>query len=218
MIDELIRSARKTVQIAVTPEMKVVVRAPKRLPLREIERFVQAQEKWIIQQKQKLEPQYRLRAAFTADAGQYFPVLGELRTITLAERMDAALERDCLLLPEDTEKRLPALEQLLRRTTSEQVTRLIRQHSASMQLYPTKLVVTSAKTRWGSCGKNGHTCFSWRVACLPLPLMEYIVVHELAHLREHNHSPQFWTVVAAELPDARQRRQALRELQWQIPM
>jgi predicted metal-dependent hydrolase len=72
------------------------------------------------------------------------------------------------------------------------------------------LRLSQAKTRWGSCGANGRVTLNWRLIQMPLELIDYVVVHELAHLREMNHSPRFWRAVERVLPDYAARRAALR--------
>ncbi len=72
------------------------------------------------------------------------------------------------------------------------------------------LRLSQAKTRWGSCGPDGRVALNWRLIQMPLTLVDYVVVHELAHLREMNHSPRFWRVVENILPDYAERRAALR--------
>ena len=73
--------------------------------------------------------------------------------------------------------------------------------------------ITSAKTRWGSGSAKGGLNFSWRLLCAPPEAMDYVVVHELAHLIEFNHSSRFWAIVEGILPDYKARRQSLKEVQ-----
>jgi hypothetical protein len=70
--------------------------------------------------------------------------------------------------------------------------------------------LSNARTRWGTCHPDGRVRLNWRLIQAPPALVDYVVVHELAHLREPNHSPRFWTWVAGVLPDYKERRQALR--------
>ncbi|TSE26802.1 hypothetical protein Tsedi_00511 [Tepidimonas sediminis] len=75
---------------------------------------------------------------------------------------------------------------------------------------PQRLRLSSARTRWGSASSRGTVSLNWRLVCLPDPLRDYVVVHELAHLRELHHGPAFWALVAQALPDWTVRRAELR--------
>ena len=86
--------------------------------------------------------------------------------------------------------------------------------SQQMQLYPQKVSVRSQKTRWGSCNAMGHISLNWRLLAAPLPVMDYVVIHELAHLQHHNHSKAFWDLVAKYDGHYKYNRQWLREQQW----
>lgn len=92
----------------------------------------------------------------------------------------------------------------------------IRLYSPRMGVAPSGLKITSAATRWGSCSWKNSLCFSWRIALLPPEAVEYIVVHELAHIRQKNHSPAFYDEVAKYLPDYRRRIDALKQAQREL--
>lgn len=77
--------------------------------------------------------------------------------------------------------------------------------------------IRNQKRRWGSCSHTGSLRFNWRLAMLEPALTEYVVVHELCHLTHMNHSPDFWALVARHLPDVKERRQRLRELEATLP-
>lgn len=82
--------------------------------------------------------------------------------------------------------------------------------SKIMGVTPTKITVTRAKTRFGSCSGKNAVCFSCRVMLYPPEAADYVVVHELAHIKQHNHSPLFWREVEKVLPDYREREAQLR--------
>lgn len=79
-----------------------------------------------------------------------------------------------------------------------------------MQVRPPSLGLSESRTQWGSCSAGGRVLLNWRLIQLPLRLIDYVVVHELAHLKELNHSPQFWAHVARVYPDYREARRELR--------
>ena len=80
------------------------------------------------------------------------------------------------------------------------------------------VLIGSQRSFWGSCSPRGHLRFSWRVMMLEPSLIDYIVVHELAHLRVPNHSPSFWELVSQVLPDVAQRRKRLRGAERELPL
>jgi predicted metal-dependent hydrolase len=72
------------------------------------------------------------------------------------------------------------------------------------------VVLSSARTRWGSCHSSGRIHLNWRLVQMPMRLVDYVVAHEVAHLLEMNHSPRFWRAVARAVPDYAERRRELR--------
>lgn len=83
--------------------------------------------------------------------------------------------------------------------------------SGIMGLMPTGLKITSARTRFGSCSGKNSLCFSWRLMQYPPEAIDYVVVHELAHIRHHNHSPAFYALIERYMPDWRERMKPLKE-------
>lgn len=97
----------------------------------------------------------------------------------------------------------------LRKAAAEHLPALTAHWADVMGVCCTGVKITSAVRRWGSCSPRGSICYSWRVMLLPPALREYIVVHELAHLRVRSHAPAFYAEVARWLPDYRVRIAAL---------
>ena len=80
-----------------------------------------------------------------------------------------------------------------------------------MGLVPTGIKVTSARTRFGSCSGKNSICFSWRLMLYPPEAIDYVIVHELAHIRHHDHSPAFYALIERYMPDWRERMKLLKE-------
>ncbi|MDR1068877.1 MAG: M48 family metallopeptidase [Clostridiales Family XIII bacterium] len=174
----LLRSKRRTLVIRVT-ENGLEVRAPLRMPLAEIERFVAAKAAWIAKHMREIEAVKSARAEFQETVNK-----DERARLTAEYR--ARAQRD---IP----ARTAALAQI-------------------MGVQPASVKVGSAKTRWGSCNAKGAVHFSWRLIFAQQDTIDYVIIHELAHLRQLNHSKAFWDIVARYVPDYKQHRARLKDL------
>lgn len=88
---------------------------------------------------------------------------------------------------------------------------LVQEYAVRMNLHPTSIRITRAEKRFGSCSSTGHICFSHRLIEYPEDAIRYVVVHELAHMKELNHSPRFWEIVARYCPDYKNCQKLLLE-------
>ena len=164
------RSKRKTLAVEVTRAGEVIVRAPLRMPEREILRFLSAQREWI-------------------DAH-----------VALQKQREAAHP-----VPDAAEEaRLKAL-------AKEVIPPRVAHYGSIMGLAPTSVKITSAKTRFGSCSAKNGLCFSWRLMQYPMEAVDYVVVHELAHIVHKNHGKAFYALIGSVLPDYPERRKLLKE-------
>jgi len=136
-------------------------------------------------------------AAFVADHEDW---LREHMAIA-RQRRDAAFARQ--VSPEE--------EQALRRLAAEVIPQRVAVWGRQMGLTPTGVKITSAKKRFGSCSGRNSLCFSWRLMQYPAEAVDYVVVHELAHIRHHNHGAAFWALVEHTMPDYRVRQALLRD-------
>ena len=100
--------------------------------------------------------------------------------------------------------------ELIRRAKTELPPK-VAHYARMMGVQPTGLTITSARTRFGSCSGKNRICFSWRLMDYPEAAVDYVVVHELAHIVHKNHGPQFWALVERYMPDYRACRALLRE-------
>lgn len=104
----------------------------------------------------------------------------------------------------------PALERIYREKARKKLLQRAEDFSRQMHVSYHSLRLSSAKTRWGSCSARGNLNFHWKLILMPPEILDYVVVHELAHLKEMNHSPRFWAIVESVLPDYRRRRRWLK--------
>jgi predicted metal-dependent hydrolase len=196
MIDyTLIRSRRKTCAICVSGGI-VTVRAPLRMSRRDIDAFVRAKADWIERRVDETARTAQQRAAFTIKPGDKLRLRGGYITA-----------------PNDAEgEKLKALcIKNYKKLAKQHLTERTEHFAAIMGNAPVSIKITSAKTRWGSCTAKKTINYSWRLIMAPDELIDYVVVHELAHLKQMNHSEKFWAEVAKIIPDHKARRAQLKK-------
>jgi predicted metal-dependent hydrolase len=202
---QLERRQRRTVGLKITAE-GLVVHAPKRLAQSLLEGLIAQKADWI-QKKLHAQTQNKIPALQWQD-GEQLLLLGN--TITLSVRHD---ERSRALnhLPGLLELAMPnhhetpavarKVLQWYKKQAMTDFARRLEIFSAKLGVTLPKLLLSSARTRWGSCNSKQEIRLNWRLLQAPPHLINYVICHELAHLKEMNHSARFWAVVASIYPD-----------------
>ena len=132
------------------------------------------------------------------------------------ERRGTVLRVSAASLGDDELRAL--IERWYRREAATHLGRRVEHYSERLGVRPARVTIRGQRSRWGSCSGKGTVSLNWRLMMVPEPLADYVVVHELCHLRHMNHSPQFWEMVGGVVPDYRQRRRSLNELQGRLPL
>ena len=169
----IIRSQRKTVGIQITGPEEIIVRAPLRMPQREILRLLEEQRGWIEKHLEK------------------------------AGRMAEEKQAQPRLTPEEING---LADEALRAIPPR-----VRQRAAQMGAQYGRITIRNQRTRWGSCSSKGNLNFNCMLMLCPEDVIDYVIVHELCHRKEMNHSPRFWQLVAEILPDYRTSRKWLKD-------
>lgn len=197
------RSARKTLGLYVERDGSVLVRAPLSLTDERIAATVLKKQKWIFRAQARwatLNPE-RPGKEFVSGETIYF--LGQPHRLDFQAAAKPGVHRVGDVFVLDTSDR-PRAESLLKgfyRTEGlARLPLLVEQHSASMGVTPSGIRVQELGHRWGSCSASGVLNFHWKAMAVPLEVLHYLVVHELAHLMQRDHSSKFWLLVDAELP------------------
>ncbi|MYI83506.1 MAG: M48 family metallopeptidase [Chloroflexi bacterium] len=218
---------RKTVQIRIDGGA-VRVAAPSATPDGELRAIVRKRASWILKRLAEAAPE---AAEKRFVSGETLPYLGEQVSLVVdcgeAPSPQVRLDRGRLRIvaPEDLED--GAREERIRgAVVAWYRARAAERYPAAVDRWwprlgcgePSRVLIRDQRRRWGSCASDGTLRFSWRGMMLEPALIDYIVVHELAHLAEQNHSPDFWELVTNALPDARERRTRLREAGRTLPL
>ena len=221
------RGRRRSIGFTVGPE-GLSVSAPRWVRLADIEAALQEKGRWILRKLQ--EQQERARRQLDARVewrdGATLPFLGETVILVLDPRTVGAVLRDAedtlpgvarltlhLGLPEhaDAVQVRDAVQSWLQRQARRVFDERCALFAQRLGVRVKRLALSSAATRWGSAGADGSIRLNWRLVHFALPVIDYVVAHELAHLREMNHSPAFWDVVRSVVPGYEQSRAALRD-------
>ena len=216
---ELRRSKRRTIGFMIDDD-GLRVTAPKWVGVREIESAIREKERWILAKLHEHRERVirRLKPQMHWHDGGRLPYLGADLTLKLVADAGDALVHDPEAGTLTVSLPAGAAEQQLKDRVQAWLQREAKALFAQrLPLYAEKLDVryqsfalSSATTQWGSCTADGHIRLNWRLMHFALPLIDYVIAHELAHLREMNHGPRFWATVQSVFPEFEAARKALR--------
>ena len=225
----VVRSARRKNAVIKVDLEGVTVRVPADLPLSRIHALVAEKTTWIERKNAEAE---RKRAGIAEHAetsatltnGSKILVQGEPLPLRLCESDDIRVVQipDCLEihaaadLLADTEQLRALVEQWLYRRAVEELNFCVNVYKQRVGAVPTKIQIKDYRARWGSCKPDGSIQLNWRLIHAPMHIMDYVVVHELCHLLEMNHSKRFWSEVERVEPQYKMKRQWLKDNGWQL--
>jgi predicted metal-dependent hydrolase len=196
----------RSVKVRVDPQHGVEVLLPKRAPLRAAAEAVAELEPWIERQLAELAAaRGRLAPAGT------LPYLDErLQIVAQPGRKRAHRSGQRLLVPQG-EGALAAIERWYRRAAREEILARLAKPTAATGTSYSSLTIRNQRTRWGSCTRAGALSFNWRLLLAPERVLDYVIWHEVCHLRCADHSPAFWALLEQHHPGWRQPAAWLRE-------
>jgi len=212
-IDQIIRTKRKSIALIVEPNGRLVVRAPIRISDADIKHLVKQKERWIREKQKRVKDKSTQSKPKVYMDREEFLYLGKSYNLKIVADLNPALVLSQKFFL--SRRALPKAESVFTEWYREQARAVI---SERVELYAArhgftyrKIRITSARTRWGSCSSMGNLNFTWRLVMAPPEVIDYVVVHELAHLRVNNHSKEFWKQVERIMPDYKQRLKWLKE-------
>ena len=208
----LIRSARRTLTMEIKPDATVVVRAPKRLPLREIQRFIASHDDWINRKQSQARSRPQPQAKEFVD-GEKFLITGNSCELLVVGGTSKDVDFDGRLLL--SAQALPHAREAVTKWYRKQARAIfndrVQEYSRIMGCRPAGIRITSPRRRWGSCGIKNCLNFNWRLVMAPPEIIDYVVIHELAHIKHKHHGRDFWDFVEEFAPRHRKTRLWLKE-------
>lgn len=216
MIDyQLIRSSRRTLSISVNGEGALIVRAPMRMSVREIEAFLVQKQEWIAQKRALAQQKGQKRDEAQLTEGAAVPFLGGSLIVHFEAVKTAFDDGRTLVLPMDADPPKQALK-WRRRHAEELLAPRVTYWAEKTGLMPRKISYGNAATRWGSMNSSGALRLNTALIHLPLYMVDYVIVHELSHMRHPDHSPAFHACVGSILPQADTIRRQMKAFSWVI--
>lgn len=181
--------------------------------------ILEAKRDWILNNLAKCSESRSLSAKKELQSGDTVPYLGrDLKVVSQQNHGNAdgvKLERNTLVVNlKSANSRLnAALEQWYRAQAAKLLKKRVDKLSTQLGLSYNRLIIRGQKTRWGSCSYKGNLSFNWKLLMAPEPVIDYVIIHELTHLKEMNHTKSFWQLVAEHCPRWREHRKWLRDFE-----
>ena len=203
----LIQSARSNVLLQALPEGKTRVYAPKHMKLREIDETVRQNAEKIAGLHEKLDRQLdEDREKHPVSSGSLISVEGQMLRLVLHEGRTRAKDENgelhlWLKEPGDEEAVRAALKSVLAARALERIRQRLEVYGPRVGGTFGRVAIRDQRSRWGSCSSKHNLNFNWKLIMAPPQVLDYVVIHELCHLHEFNHSVRFWRLVADQMPE-----------------
>lgn len=199
------RSQRKTLSLHILSDRTIVVRAPLYASDFHIHSFIEKNEEWI-QKKMKLFEHRPITMKKQYKEGEQFLYLGTPYTLTIGNYSKIAMQETKLLFPQFMSFRIEReITQWYIAKAREVITERVKLNANVMNVSYINISFSDTKSKWGSCTFDNKLQFNWRLVMAPILVVNYVVVHELAHILEKNHSQDFWRKVSNINPSFRQQ-------------
>lgn len=207
------KSNRRSSAIQIYPDCRVVISVPLFFTDSEIQKFIDQKKNWMethLKRFAKLPQPRKKREMVT---GETFPVLGEefrLQLITSKTPAISIHSNGILILAKHQTQAKILLQEWYQVKAAQVFRERTEQYSRRLGVNPSSVTIKNYKSRWGACNIQGEIYYNWRLAMAPLHIIDYVVVHELCHLKEYNHSKRFWAHVASVFPEYKSAKKWLR--------
>lgn len=199
---KIVYSKRKTLSIHVERDRSIVVLAPEGTSPEKIDSIVDSRKLWIYEKTthaQKYTPLPHPPGKELV-SGESLPYLGRQYRIELTDSCDEIQFDQKFLVPRSMTRKPASFRSWYMARAEEKIIPRAAFHATNLGVHFNKAKIGSGKFRWGSCTPNDDVIFNWRLIKAPMFVIDYVIVHELAHLIEQNHSTKFWNIVRAQAP------------------
>ena len=210
---QVIYSDRKTIALIVERDRSIIVRAPTGTSDEKIQQMVESKKRWLYEKLHHPQkyPSKPVQKEFVS--GESLLYLGKNYRLEITDDNEPGVRfqsRFYISRGQQT-KAGEVLRSWYIKRAQEKLTPRIQHFAESMGVKYNHIFVSDLKYRWASCTPKNHLNFNWRIIKAPIFVVDYLIVHELAHLLEESHSKRFWNIVAVQAPDYEKAKEWLRE-------
>lgn len=211
-------SKRKTMGLYITKNAEIEVRVPNGTPQKVVADFVGQHQQWISTHHGAVARQVAERENFELRFGTKLLFLGHEFSLVPVDIASVGFDgqRFYAYAQMPAEELRTSLVGIYRTMAKKVLSTMVEEMAKHMGLKPKAVKINGARSRWGSCSSAGNLNFSWYLVMAEEATIRYVVVHELAHLFEMNHSPSFWRIVEQVLPNYKAEREKLKILQKKL--
>lgn len=207
---KILRSNRRSLSIQILPDASIVVNAPMRMSERDINLFIEKHQEWI--EKRIAQVASKKVAKREYQDGEEFLYLGKAYSLKVGDYPAIAMQGDFILFPKVA---LFRIQKELTNWYIKHAQSVIKEQldicAKEMKTSYGALTFSDTRSKWGSCTHDNNLQFSWRLIMSPLLVIRYVIIHELAHTREKNHSRSFWDEVKQYNPSYKQQIKWLKD-------
>jgi len=198
---KLVHSDRKSIGLSVERDKSIIVRAPKNAKTEDVEKFIERKKYWLftkINHPQKYKS--FKRTEFISGASILY--LGRSYRLNVVKNGIEGIEfnNSFIISKKNQDAAYDLFREWYIKKAKDKITEKTICHSNNIGVEFNTIKISDLKYRWGSCTPIGNLNFNWRLIKAPIHVIEYVIVHELAHLRESNHTPRFWNIVKTQIP------------------
>lgn len=203
-------SKSRSIRISIDANGKILVSAPKLYPTLLIEKFLKQQESWILQKKAQVA---KLRVNIKNNEIYIFGEKYQIIANTDQTKLSGIKIADQKLVINQLKScsYQAKIERFLKNTATKYLAQKTAVLAKKMAISYQRIGIRQQKSRWGSCSSRGNINFNWRLIHYPPAIINYVIIHELAHRQEANHSKQFWQLVSKYDPDYKKHKNALKK-------
>lgn len=216
---KIVRTKRRTVGLEVNDRGELIVRAPEKLSRAAIDEIIRKHQRWIENKLSEVEKRRQMFPPRKFIQGEKFLWLGKEYPLVISGESRPALKftgQEFILSSRWQSRAREIFRKFYRQKAQAYLSRRTAELAGLNGFRFTRFRLSSAATRWGSCSARGTISLTWRLVLAPPEIIDYVIIHELAHTRERNHSRAFWNLVEEQLPDYRQRRRWLKKYGFRL--